>query len=111
MEIRDTVNSENAGRPQSPDQGPGARVVKDLFEPERQWTERTEEEQVEATAALYERAARQWMPAAPEAPDPEDAEELEARSQQLKLQQKCQDIAALMMVEELEEELDGEDTK
>ena len=36
---------------------------------------------------------------------------MDARSQQLKLQQKCQDIAALMMVEELEEELDGEDTK
>ena len=36
----------------------------------------------------------------------EDSEELEARSQELKLRQKCMDIAALMMVEELE---DGEE--
>ena len=37
---------------------------------------------------------------------PESEEELEARSQELKLRQKCQDIAALMMVEELEDNED-----
>ena len=50
---------------------------------------------------------RQWLPPAPEAPSEEDSEELEARSQELKLRQKCMDIAALMMVEELEDDEDA----
>lgn len=67
----------------------------------RQWSERTEEEQVEAAAVLYEKAVRQWMPPSePEEPETVDSEELEARSQQLRLQQKCQDIAALIMADE-----------
>ena len=37
-----------------------------------------------------------------------DEEALEARSQQLRLQQKCQDIAALMLVDELEDILEDE---
>ena len=71
--------------------------------------ERSEEEKVEAAAALYERAAMQWMQSGepPEGVEiPESEEELEARSQELKLRQKCQDIAALMMVEELEDNED-----
>ena len=38
-----------------------------------------------------------------------DEEELEAMSQELKLKQMCQDIAALIMVDELEDNLDGEE--
>ena len=46
---------------------------------------------------------------APKAPERLSEEELEVRSQELKLQQKCQDIAARMMVDELEDELDSEE--
>lgn len=38
-----------------------------------------------------------------------DEEKLEAMSQELKLKQMCQDIAALMMVDELEDGLDEEE--
>lgn len=76
----------------------------------RQWTERAEEEQVEAAAILYEKAARQRMQASvPDVPQQLDEEELEAMSQELKLKQMCQDIAALIMVDELEDELDEEE--
>ena len=85
---------------------PSGRVSIDRFEMKPQWTERSEE-QVEAAAVLYEKAVRQWLPPAPEAPSEEDSEELEARSQELKLRQKCMDIAALMMVEELEDDEDA----
>jgi len=91
--------------------GSGGRVSIDRFEMKRQFLERSEEEQVEAAAVLYEavRAAMQWMQSGepPEGVEiPESEEELEARSQELKLRQKCQDIAALMMVEELEDNED-----
>lgn len=77
----------------------------------RQWTERAEEEQAEAAANLYEKAARQWMQgdAAPDVPQQLDVEKLEAMSQELKLKQMCQDIAALIMVDELEDNLDEEE--
>lgn len=87
------------------------QVAIDRFVVTRKFEEREEEEKVEAAMALYEKAARARVPdSAP--PDPVeimDSEELEAMSQQLKLQQKCQDIAALMMVEELEDELEEEE--
>ena len=89
--------------------GSGGRVSIDRFEMKQQFLERSEEEKVEAAAALYERAAMQWMQSGepPEGVEtPESEEELEARSQELKLRQKCQDIAALMMVEELEDNED-----
>ena len=38
-----------------------------------------------------------------------DEEELEAMSQELKLKQMCQDIAALIMVDELEDGSDEEE--
>ena len=88
---------------------PSGRVSIDRFEMKHQFLERSEEEKVEAAAALYERAAMQWMQSGepPEGVEtPESEEELEARSQELKLRQKCQDIAALMMVEELEDNED-----
>ena len=85
------------------------RVPVDRFEMKQQFLERTEEERVEAAAMLYEKAVRQWMPPAPEEAPEEDSEELEAKSQQLKLQQKCQDIAALIMVDELEDSSDSEE--
>lgn len=83
------------------------RASSDRFELNRQWTERTEEERVEEAAVLYEKAVRQRM-SAPEIPDEIDPEELEAKSQELKLRQLCQDIAAQVMVEELEDSLDEE---
>lgn len=108
METRDTVNRETAGP--APEQGAeGAtpvRVSIDRFEMKQQFLERTEEEQVEAAAVLYEKAVRQWMPEPPEQPEEIDSEELEARSQELKLRQKCQEIAAQIMVDELEESLE-----
>ena len=88
---------------------PSGRISIDRFEMKQQFLERSEEEQVEAAAVLYEKAVRQWLPPAPEAPSEEDSEELEARSQELKLRQKCQDIAAQIMVDELEEGLEDED--
>lgn len=81
------------------------RSSSDRFEMNRQFLERAEEEQVEAAAVLYEKAVRQRMPA-PEVPDQIDPEELEAKSQELKLRQLCQDIAAQVMVEELEDGVD-----
>ena len=87
---------------------PSGRVSIDRFEMKQQFLERSEEEQVEAAAVLYEKAVRQWLPPAPEAPSEEDSEELEARSQELKLRQKCQDIAAQIMVDELEEGLEDD---
>ena len=91
--------------------GSGGRVSIDRFEMKRQFLERSEEEKVEAAAALYERAAMQWMQSGepPEGVEmPESEEELEARSQELKLRQKCQDIAAQIMVDELEEGLEDD---
>lgn len=86
------------------------RVSIDRFEVTRRFEEREEEEKVEAAMALYEKAARARMPS--ELPDlppqPADEEELEAISRQLKLQQKCQDIAALILADELEEEFEDE---
>lgn len=100
----------------SPSTGPVAPAVGagkisiDRFEMERQWSERTEEEQAERAAELYVQAVRQRMPAsAPDAEKEMDFEQLEAISQELKLQQKCQDIAALMMVDEMAESADDDD--
>ena len=98
----------SGGQAPSGGAAPGRAPI-DRFEMKQQFLERTEEEQVEAAAMLYEKAVRQWMPPAPEEAPEEDSEELEARSQELKLRQKCQDIAALMMVEELEEGSDEEE--
>ena len=81
--------------------GSGGRVSIDRFEMKHQFLERSEEEQVEAAAVLYEKAVRQWLPPSePEETENVDSEELEVRSQQLRLQQKCQDIAALIMADE-----------
>lgn len=81
----------------------------DRFELDRQWTERAEEERVEEAAVLYEKAVRQRLPAPPpEVSDPADLEELETRSQALKLRQMCQGIAAQVMVEELEDDAEEE---
>lgn len=77
----------------------------DRLELQHPWEHQAEEEQVEQALNRYAQAARKRLhDGAPQLPDSEESEEeLEARSQQLKLQQKCQDIAALMMVDELED--------
>lgn len=97
---------------QAPASGGAApvRTPIDRFEMKQQFLERSEEEQVEAAADLYEKAARQWMQvdAAPDESQPLDEEELAALSQELKLKQMCQDIAALKMVDELEDSSDDE---
>lgn len=84
------------------------RTSSDHFEMNRQWTERTEEERAEEAAILYEKAVRQRMPS-PEIPEQADPEELEAKSQELKLRQLCKDIAAQVMVEELEDSEEEEE--
>ena len=94
--------------------GGGAAPVRtpiDRFEMKQQWTERTEEEQAEAAAILYEKAVRQRLQIDDPEPSPriDSEEELEAMSQELKLKQMCQDIAALIMVDELEDSSDEEE--
>lgn len=88
------------------------RISIDQFEMKRQWLEREEEERVEAAAVLYERAVRQRIQAcSPNTAEPENEEELEAMSQELKLRQKCQDIAAQILVDELEDSLDDDEAE
>lgn len=101
----------HSGDQASPGAGavPGRSSI-DRLEFNRQWEQQEEEEQIEAALALYAKAARQRMQLEPpEPPEPMDEEELQALSQELKLRQKCQDIAAQIMVDELEDVFDGED--
>ena len=101
MELHDTVGEREAAP-----SGGGGRVSIDRFEMKPQWTERSEEEQVEEAAVLYEKAVRQRLQIDDPEPPPriDSEEELEAMSQELKLRQLCQDIAAHIMVDELEDE-------
>ena len=82
-----------------------ARVSLDRLELQHPWEHQAEEEQAEAALNRYVQAAREHLQGgAPKVPDSEETEEeREARSQRLKLQQKCQDIAALILVDELED--------
>lgn len=99
----------SGGQAPSPGGAAPVRTPIDRFEMKQQFAERAEEEQAEAAAILYEKAARQRMQASiPDEPQQLDEEELEAMSQELKLKQMCQDIAALIMVDELEDNLDEE---
>ena len=108
MDREDTFSTSGEQAP-SGGGSPSGRVSIDRFEMKQQFLERSEEEQVEAAAVLYEKAVRQWLPPAPEAPSEEDSEELEARSQELKLRQMCQGIAALVMVDEMEDSSDEDE--
>ena len=106
MELRDSVNGKDAG--QSGSAGTPKQMSIDRVELKRQWVQQAEERQVEEALDSYARAAMQWIQSG-DTPEPQESEEeLEAKSQQLRLQQKCQDIAALMLAEELED-LDGEE--
>lgn len=91
---------------------PGRPSIDRLELMKQQWVQQAEEEQADTAAALYAKAARQWMRSevgeAPEQNSPNE-EELEAMSQELKLRQKCMDIAAQVMVDELEDEPDDGD--
>ena len=100
MEMHDSLSGKE-GMEQQPPAPQAGRVSLDRLELQRQWVQQAEE-----TLNLYAKAARQRMQAAaPELPEnSQSEEEREAESQRLKLQQKCQDIAALIMVDELEEE-------
>lgn len=104
---QDTFVPSGGKAPSGGGTAPGRAPI-DRFEMKQQFVERTEEEQAEAAAILYEKAARQRLQGGAPEPPPQqlDEEELEAMSQELKLKQMCQDIAALMMVDELE---DGSD--
>lgn len=101
MDIQESVN----GKEPTPARVLG-RLPLDRLDLKHQWERKAEEEQVEATLNRYAQAAMEhFQSGAPKVPDIEESEEeREVRSQMLKLQQKCQDIAALIMVEELEEE-------
>lgn len=109
METRDVITGEDASPAPGPEPSAGGlRASTDRFEMKAKM-ERTEEEIVEAAAVLYEKAVRQRMPAPPpEEPDPAGLEKLEAQSQELKLRQMCQDIAAQIMVDG-QDFLDGAD--
>ena len=98
MEILDSVNGkEPAG---APAEAPARGTALDRLELKREWVQQADEQQVEETLNLYARAARQRMQSAAPAEAPLNEEELEARSQELKLRQKCQDIAALILADE-----------
>ena len=105
MEMHDSLSGKE-GMEQQPPAPQAGRVSLDRLELQRQWVQQAEEQQAEETLNLYAKAARQRMQAAaPELPEnSQSEEEREAESQRLKLQQKGQDIAALIMVDELEEE-------
>lgn len=105
MELHDSVNGREAEASSGP-AGPQKKASVDRLELQQEWVQQAEELQAEQTLNLYVQAARQRMQSfAPPVEEPAGSEEeREAQSQQLKLRQKCQDIAALMMVEELEEE-------
>ena len=106
---QDTFVPSGGQAPSGGGAAPGRTPI-DRFEMKQQFIERAEEEQAEAAAILYEKAARQRMqPSAPPPSQQLDEEELEAMSQELKLKQMCQDIAALIMVDELEDSLDEEE--
>lgn len=110
MDMQESVNGKESASAAAEGQPDPARVLGrsslDRLELKHPWVQQAEEEQVEAALNRYAQAAREHLQGgAPKVPDSEDtAEEREARSQRLKLQQKCQDIAALMMVDELEDE-------
>ena len=106
MDIQESKESTHGAAEGQPNPAKAGRSLLDRLELEHQWVQQAEEEQVEATLNRYAQAARErFQGGAPKVPDSEETEEeREARSQRLKLQQKCQDIAALIMVDELEEE-------
>ena len=83
----------------SPGDAAPKRASIDRLELKHQWEQQKEEQQVEETLNLYVKAAPELPP-----DSPQTEEELETQSQLLRLRQKCQDIAALMLVDELEEE-------
>ena len=93
-----------SGGQEVPAAAPVHRSV-DRLELKPQWARQEDEEQAEEAVNLYARAARQRMRGGTqEIPDSAGSdEEREIKSQQLKLRQKCQDIAALIMVDEMEE--------
>lgn len=97
---------------QAPSGGGAAsgRASVDRLELKQQWAQQIEAQQVEEALNLYAKAARQRMQSGvPDVPQPLDEEALEAMSQELKLRQMCQDIAALIMVDGLEDDLDEEE--
>lgn len=109
MDIQESVNgkeSTSSAAEVQPDPARAAgRSSLDRLELEQQWVHQAEEAQAEAALNRYAQAAREHLQGgAPKDAGNEDTEEeREARSQRLKLQQKCQDIAALMMVDRLED--------
>ena len=110
MDIQESANGKEPtssaaeGQP-NPAKG-SKRLPIDRLELQHPWMYQEEEEQAEATLNRYAQAARErFQSGTAQLPDSgESEEEREARSRQLKLQQKCQDIAALIMVDELEAE-------
>lgn len=109
METRDTVDHSPGEQPAGM---PGRSASIDRFEIGQPWDEQAEGEQARAGADLYAQALQnRRQPERLEAlAQPGSEEELEALSQELKLRQKCQDIAARVMVDDLlENELDDEE--
>lgn len=103
--VNEKGSTSDAAEGQSDPVKVSGRSSLDRLELQRQWTQLAEEEQAEAALNRYAQAARERLQGgAPKASDSGDSEEeREARSQRLKLQQKCQDIAALIMVDRLED--------
>lgn len=110
MDIQESANGKESTSSTAEGQPDPARALSrvplDRLELQHPWVHQAEEEQVEATLNRYVQAARERLQgSAPKVSESEETEEeREARSQRLKLQQKCQDIAALIMVDELEDE-------
>ena len=110
MDMQESVNGKGPASSAAEDLPDPVKALSrssiDRLELQHPWVQQAEEEQGEAALNRYAQAAREHLQGvAPKVPDREESEEeREARSQQLKLQQKCQDIAALILVDELEDE-------
>ena len=114
MDIQESANGKETAPSAVETQPDTARALSrppiDRLELQHPWEHQAEEEQVEQALNRYAQAARKRLyDSAPQLPDVEESEEeREARSQQLKLRQKCQDIAAQVLVDELENDPDDE---
>ena len=114
MDIQESANGKETASSTAEGQPDPVRVLSrppiDRLELQHPWEHQEEEQQVEAALNRYAQAAwNRLHDSAPQLPDIEESEEeREARSQQLKLRQKWQDIAAQVLVDELENDPNGE---
>ena len=115
MDIQESANAKETASSAAEGRPDPVRALSrppiDRLELQHPWEHQAEEEQVEAALNRYAQAAKNRLhDSAPQLPDIEESEEeRQARSQQLKLRQKWQDIAAQVLVDGLENDPDSGD--